>query len=145
MDLKPIFLTPCISKVAEDLVVHDYVKLAVLKVLDSNQNGAVPKSSTTLALLDMIHHWSKGTDGIGSTVRSILFDYRKAFDFINHSILINKLCMLDMPKSIINWIIDKLFSENETRTGLFFRVGISSLWCPSRDKVRAMTIYRNDK
>ena len=60
MDLKPIFLTPCISKVAEDLVVHDYVKLAVLKVLDSNQNGAVPKSSTTLALLDMIHHWSKG-------------------------------------------------------------------------------------
>ena len=125
-DLRPISLTPCISKVAEDLVVHDYVKPAVLKVLDPNQYGAVPKSSTTLALLDMMHHWSKGTDGNGSTVRTILFDYRKAFDLIDHSILINKLCMLDMPKSIINWIIDFLsnrFQRIKLKQGCFSEWG----------------------
>ena len=49
--LRPISLMPCISKVAEDFVVRQYVKPAVLSVLDGSQYGAVPKSSTTLALL----------------------------------------------------------------------------------------------
>ena len=62
-DLRPISLTPCISKVAEDFVVTQYVKPAVLSALDSSQYGAIPKSSTTLALLEMLHVWSQGTDG----------------------------------------------------------------------------------
>ena len=62
-----------------------------MKVLDSNQYGAVPKSSTTIALLSMIHEWITGTDCNGSTVRAILFDYRKAFDLIDQTILIYKL------------------------------------------------------
>jgi len=79
---------------------------AVLNNLDMNQYGAVPKSSTTFALMDMLHDWSKGTDGNGATIRTILFDYRKAFDLIGHSILIKALCKLNVPKSIIsnsNW------------------------------------------
>ena len=76
--LRPISLTPCLSKVAEDCVVVDYVKPAVLQVLDPNQYGAVPKSSTTQALIHMFYHWSKETDGNGATVRVTLFDYQKA-------------------------------------------------------------------
>ena len=49
--LRPISLTACLSKVAEKFVVQDYVKPAVLKILDPNQYGAVPKSSTTLIAL----------------------------------------------------------------------------------------------
>ena len=89
------------SKVAEDCVVTDHVKPAVLKVFDPNQ-------STTQALIDMVHCWSKETDGNGATVRTLLFDYRKAFDLIDHNILINKLSKLDLPVSVINWIIDFL-------------------------------------
>ena len=96
------------SRITEDIVVSDFVKPATMKVLDCNQYGAVPKSSTTIALLSMIHHWTIETDGIGSTVRSILFDYRKAFDLIDHGILVKKLCNLELPASIINWIIDFL-------------------------------------
>ena len=76
-DLRPISLTPCISKVAEEFVVRDYIMPAVLDNLDMNQYGAVPRSSTTFALLDMLHVWSEGTDGNGATIRTILFDYRK--------------------------------------------------------------------
>ena len=107
-DLRPISLTACLSKVAEDCVVVDYVKPAVLKVLDLNQYGAVPNSSTTQALIHMIHHWAKETDGNGASVRTVLFDYRKAFDLIDHNILVCKLAMLDLPNRIINWIIDVL-------------------------------------
>ena len=47
-DLRPISLTPCLSKLAKDLVVTNCVKPAALRVLDDRQYGAVPKSSTTL-------------------------------------------------------------------------------------------------
>ncbi len=104
-ELRPISLTPNISKVAEHFVVKDYVKPAVLKKIDPNQYGAIPKSSTIFALLSMVHNWTSGLDGIGST---ILFDYQKAFDLIDHRILINKLLQLDLPRSVINWNIDFL-------------------------------------
>jgi len=107
-DLRPISLTSCISKLAEDIVVCDYVKPAVLKVIDDSQYGGIPKSSTTMALISMIHNWTQGTDGNGATVRTLLFDYRKAFDLIDHSILISKLKSLELPVSVINWIIDFL-------------------------------------
>ena len=107
-DLRPISLTPCVSKVAEEFIVDDYVKPAVLEMIDKTQYGSIPYSSTTMALINMLHHWYLGTDGNGSTVRTILFVYRKAFDFIDHEILINKVCKLNIPRSIINWIIDFL-------------------------------------
>ena len=91
----------------------DYVKPAILKVVGSNQYGVVPKSSTTQALIDMIHHWSIATDGNGNTIRTILFDYRKAFDFIDHQIMIEKLCKLDLPHGVINWIIDFLTDRHQ--------------------------------
>ena len=95
--LRPISLTACLSKVAENFVVQDYVKPAVLKILDPNQYGAVPKSSTTHALIHMVHVWARETDGNSATVRTILFDYRKAFDLIDHRILVEKLCVLKLP------------------------------------------------
>ena len=56
----------------------------------------------------MIHTWAKETDGNGAMVRVLLFDYRKAFDMIDHSTLVRKLQNLDLPSSIINWIADFL-------------------------------------
>ena len=63
------------------------MKPAVLNVLDPSQYGAVPKYSTTLALLDMLHVWSQGTDGNGTTARTVRFNNRRAFDLIDFSIL----------------------------------------------------------
>ncbi len=67
-----------------------------------------PNWSTTYVLIHMIHKWVTGTDGDGVTVRTILLDYRKAFDLIDHSILRDKLYKLELPRSVINWIIDFL-------------------------------------
>jgi len=107
-DLRPISLTPCVAKIAEGFVVEDFVKPAILKVIDDSQYGAIPHSSTTMALISMLHQWSTATDGNKGTVRTLLFDYRKAFDLVDHSILVCKLCRLDLPSSIINWVIDFL-------------------------------------
>ena len=89
------------------------MKSAVLNVLDPSQYGAVPKSSTTQALIHMLHHWTKGYDGNGATVRVTLYGYKKAFDLIDHRILVNKLYKLDLPTESINWTIHFLSDRSQ--------------------------------
>ena len=44
----------------------------------------------------MVHNWSQATDATGAAVRVVLFDYRKAFDLIDHNLLARKIEALDM-------------------------------------------------
>ena len=107
-ELRPISLTPCLSKMAEELIVNDYIKPAVLKIIDPRQFGTVPGSSTVMALISTFHKWLGDTDGTGSTIRVLLCDYSKAFDLIDHRLLVNKIKQLDIPNSVINWVISFL-------------------------------------
>ena len=61
----------------------------------------------------MIRSWLKATDGNGAAVRVLLFDYRKAFDLIDHKTLVAKLKMVDIPRSVINWIINFLTDRSQ--------------------------------
>ena len=83
---KTSFAPSALSRIAEDFVVSDYIKLALEDVVDPNQFGIISVSSTVLALIGMVHKWLEATDGNGATVRVFLFDYRKAFDLIDPSI-----------------------------------------------------------
>jgi len=98
--LRPISLTPAILKLAEDFVVSTHVGSAVLKIIDQDQYGGIPKSCTLFALISMFHYWSQATDGTGAAIRVVLFNYRKAFDLIDHMILVAKINGLNMPHCI---------------------------------------------
>ena len=88
--IRPISLTPILSKKSEEYVVDTYVKPALLKRIDPQQFGAVPNSSTTHTLISMLNSWLESTDGNGATARVMLFDFRKAFDLIDHHVLAAK-------------------------------------------------------
>ena len=92
-----ISLTSALSKLAEDFIVKNYVGPAVLEIIDPNQFGAIPKSSTTQALISMMHAWTSATDGTGAAVRIIFLDYKKAFDLIDHRIFVDKVLSLRIP------------------------------------------------
>ena len=94
--------------IPEDFVVTDYIKPAMIKSVDPNQFGTIPGSSTVMALINMVHKWLVGTDETGAKIRVLLCDFRKSFDLIHHSLLITKLKRLDIPSSIINWVIGVL-------------------------------------
>ena len=86
-----------------------YVKPAVLKHIRSDQYGCVPFSSTAPhTLIYLIHHWLETTDVMGSKVRVIVMDYKKAFDLINHmhNLVISKLKSDEINPYTINWIDD---------------------------------------
>ena len=61
----------------------------------------------------MIHHWSQATDGTGAAVRVVLFDYRKAFNLIDHNLLAIKILGLDIPRSVARWVLDFLTDQKE--------------------------------
>ena len=103
-DLRPISLTPTLSKVAEHFVVHHHVKPPILHHLGSDQFGCIPKSSTTHALINMIHNWISATDGQSNDVRAFILDFKKAFDLTDHTLLMSKLGNYGINPYIINWI-----------------------------------------
>ena len=96
-----------------EFVVAEHLRPSILKKIGDNQFGAIPESSTTHALISMVHSWAKHTDGTGSTVRVVLFDYRKALDLIDHALLARKLLALDMPVGVSFWIIDFLTDRKQ--------------------------------
>ena len=83
--LRPIPLTPILSKIAEDYFAHDFVMPAVLTKIDKKQYGTIPNSCTTHALVSMIHNWHVSSDGNAAAIRLVLFDFCKAFDLIDHN------------------------------------------------------------
>jgi hypothetical protein len=61
----------------------------------------------------MIHHWAQATDSTGAAVRVVLFDYKKAFDLIDHQILVQKILSLNIPRSIARWVADFLTNRKQ--------------------------------
>jgi len=59
-------------------------------VLDDGQFGSRPGRSTTHALIAIQHKWLTTLDK-GGSVRSLFIDFRKAFDLVDHNILIQSI------------------------------------------------------
>ena len=102
-DLRPVSLTPVLAKELEFFVCDWMLQLAGDQ-LDSSQFGAIKNSSTVHALVDLVHDWSVATDSSDKMVRALLLDYRKAFDLIDHHILLRKLGQLGLPEFIVSWV-----------------------------------------
>ena len=111
--LHPISVTPILSKLAEDHIVEKCVNPPVLRRIDPRQFGTIPKSSTTHALVNMMHNWLVNTNRNGATARVVLLDFRKAFDLIDHSVLVHKLTSFDIPSQVQSWIVDFLMDRKQ--------------------------------
>ena len=90
-DLRPIALTSTLSKIAKEYIIQNELKPKLLNTIDPYQFGFIPRSSTKFALISMLHKWLAATDGTSSTVRVILLDFKKAFDLVDHNILVARL------------------------------------------------------
>jgi hypothetical protein len=62
-DLRPISLTPTLSKISESCIIEQEIRPTLLKAMDPKQFGFVPNSCTTFALISMLHRWLENTDG----------------------------------------------------------------------------------
>ena len=76
--------------------------LLVISLIVSNLG--VAGTSTNDALVEMTHRWYEATDKLNTYVRVVMLDFSKAFDLINHHILLDKLTNIGLPVHIVRWI-----------------------------------------
>jgi hypothetical protein len=113
-DLRPISLTPVISKVLEQFM-YAWLWDVIKDKVDPGQFGAIKGSCTTYALIQMIHEWLQATDTSRDKnfVHVILLDYAKAFDHVDPNILLRKLQNLDIPDPLLRWIESFLIDRQQ--------------------------------
>ena len=68
--------------------VAEWIMSQIQHLVDRKQFGSLSGLSTTHALLSFAHHLYKSTDKTNQCVRVLLIDFSKAFDRIDHYILI---------------------------------------------------------
>ena len=115
-DLRPISKTPIGGKMIEKVLVSELEK-DVKGKLDSSQYGNCGGSGTTHYLIKLTDQAFKSTD-IGDATSAIMIDYAKAFDYVDHNILIQKLVSMGVRKSIVKLFISFLTNRSHN-TSIF--------------------------
>ena len=128
---RPISLLPAISKVLEKIIalqLSSYFEKN--KLLFDNQYGFRPKHSTEHAALELIDRITNKMD-TNEIPLNIFLDLSKAFDTLDHSILLNKLKYYGLKGSTLNLFQSYLSNrkqyteiEDTTSTILPIQVGV---------------------
>ena len=100
-DLRPISLTSTLSKMLESIV-GSWILTKIAHKFDIMQYGGIKGRSTTHALINIMNTCHAASDNKRS-VRMMFIDYSKAFEYVDHSLLLTKLSHLDIDSFIIRW------------------------------------------
>ena len=102
---KPISVISIISKIAEKSIhdhiynyLHSYYNLRV-----NCQHGFRPLHSTVTALLDITNEWYKNID-VGKLNGIVFLDLKKAFDVVDHNILLKKIAICGIKGAAYRWL-----------------------------------------
>ena len=99
---RPISILSIISKIFEKILcqqIREHLELHDLLI--NNQYGFRPSKNTSLAINEFLELIYKKLDS-SSEAQAIFLDFSKAFNTINHQILLGKLCFFNFSDSVIN-------------------------------------------
>lgn len=107
-NFRPISILPCVSKVFEAFTNKQLLKFAIEHDLIDKKQFAFKKfSSCNIALILLVDEWKRAIDERSMSVAAFL-DLRKAFDVINHTLLVNKLAVAGLRGTSLQWISNYL-------------------------------------
>ncbi|CAB0037300.1 unnamed protein product [Trichogramma brassicae] len=107
-DTRPISLLSELSKIVEQII-HAQLSEYLFQngLIDPGQHGFRPDHSTTTALLEITERARRAIDRREVSVL-VSFDFSKAFDTIDHTILIRKLICAGCSDGAIEWFLSYL-------------------------------------
>ena len=101
---RPISLTSIVVKILEPIIKPIILNhLMCNNIIHSNQHGFLPMRSCNTNLLEALDEWSLLLDK-GSPVVILYIDFAKAFDKVQHSILLDKLEAIGIRGQILIWL-----------------------------------------
>ena len=110
---RPISLLPTISKIFEKVVfIQLYDFFSENNFLYTSQYGFSKKPSTELAALETVDILLNKLDN-KQTPAAIFIDLSKAFDTIDHQILLNKLSYYGIKNTALKWFTNYLFARSQ--------------------------------
>ena len=110
---RPISLLPSISKVFEKVVYNQLsTYLSTNQLLYGSHNGFRKQHSTETATLELVDTLLQTLDS-GKLSISIFLDLSKAFDTLDHTMLINKLKHYGISGTSLNWISNYLTDREQ--------------------------------
>ena len=110
-DFRPVALTSTLCKVLERIIAKYIVNNTREIWKNNNQFGFLPGKSTKDALIQVIEDWTRAIDK-NESIMAVFFDFSKAFDLVDHSILLTKLKRY-LPEWLINWIEEYLRNRKQ--------------------------------
>ena len=112
---RPISLLPIVSKLIERIAFNQlYAFLMRHDLLADAQSGFRPCHSTLTALLDINNDWFSNMDN--GLLNGVLFlDLKKAFDTVDHEILLKKLSFYGVDSISLKWFQSYL-TDRKQRT-----------------------------
>ena len=111
---RPISILPACSKVLERHVKHQFYRhLSENGLIYPLQSGFCPGHSTTTSLLFCTDTWSKALDS-GKFVATLFINVSKAFDTVNHSLLLSKFTNLGLDPSTVQWFRSYLANRSQS-------------------------------
>ena len=100
---RPIAILPVISKIIEKAVhKHVYSYMSEHNMISKHQSGFRPFHSTETCLVDMVNNWVHNMNA-GTLTGVAFIDLRKAFDTVNHDILLRKINDLGASSVALKW------------------------------------------
>ena len=110
---RPISVLPLISKIIEKHV-SDHLKLYLEtnNLLYTAQSGFRAHHSCETALTNIIDNWISALND-GKLVGTVFLDLSKAFDLVNHQILLEKLPFYNFSSHTIDWIRSYLSDRSQ--------------------------------
>ena len=100
---RPISVLSCISRIFERLIYEQFYSYLVNNsLLNPRQSGFRSLHSTVTALLDLSNEWCFNIDR-GMINGVIFLDLRKAFDTVDHSLLLTKLKFIGIDNRTLKW------------------------------------------
>ena len=110
---RPISLLPVLSKIFEKSATNQLIKyLEENKLIAPNQHAYRKGHSTTTCLAEVLNHVHKLVDQ-KKQCAIVSLDLSKAFDSINHDLLLNKLLKLNLSTPAILWIKSYLTNRHQ--------------------------------
>ena len=110
---RPISILPVISKVIEKHVTkHLFAYLNKYNLIHISQSGFRQNHSCQTALVKLINNWLDHIDN-GDLIGAMFFDLKKAFDIVDHLLLLKKLSLYKVSECSLNWF--KSYLSNRTQ------------------------------